>query len=381
MQTISSTDLAHRLRPAIARLGRRLRQEAGGELRPSQIAALATDRAPRAADAVRARPARAHPAPHRDARARPPRGGRACVAARRRPGRPPLRARQRHRRRAARCSRAAARAQGRLPRPPARRARPRRARRRSTRAAGILERVLEEAARDRGRSGAPSPPSRVPNYRRYFAGQVVSITGNWMQNVAEMWLIVKLTGSRRRGRPDRRRCSSCRSCSSAPGAACSPTASPSGGCSRSRSLPMAVPGADAVRADRRPASSQPWMVLRARAGARHVQRARQPGAPVVRGRDGRRRPRGQRRRAELGDRPLLAHRRPGAGRRRHRAARRRRRASRSTRSSFLAMLVALRLDGPAAAAARRSPPRASRASCAARCAYVRAHARAADPAG
>jgi MFS family permease len=36
---------------------------------------------------------------------------------------------------------------------------------------------------------------RVPNYRRYFAGQVVSISGNWMQIVAEMWLIVQLTGS------------------------------------------------------------------------------------------------------------------------------------------------------------------------------------------
>jgi MFS family permease len=35
----------------------------------------------------------------------------------------------------------------------------------------------------------------VPNYRRYFAGQVVSISGNWMQIVAEMWLIVSLTGS------------------------------------------------------------------------------------------------------------------------------------------------------------------------------------------
>jgi MFS family permease len=35
----------------------------------------------------------------------------------------------------------------------------------------------------------------VPNYRRYFGGQVVSITGNWMQNVAEMWLVVELTGS------------------------------------------------------------------------------------------------------------------------------------------------------------------------------------------
>ncbi len=35
----------------------------------------------------------------------------------------------------------------------------------------------------------------VPNYRRYFAGQLASISGNWMQTVAEMWLIVKLTGS------------------------------------------------------------------------------------------------------------------------------------------------------------------------------------------
>src|SRR3954465_12056036 len=42
MQTISSPDLAHRLRPVIARLGRRLRQEAGGELSPSQAAALTT---------------------------------------------------------------------------------------------------------------------------------------------------------------------------------------------------------------------------------------------------------------------------------------------------------------------------------------------------
>ncbi|MGX6449354.1 MFS transporter, partial [Patulibacter sp. S7RM1-6] len=34
----------------------------------------------------------------------------------------------------------------------------------------------------------------VPNYRRYFAGQVVSVSGNWIQNVASMWLMVKLTG-------------------------------------------------------------------------------------------------------------------------------------------------------------------------------------------
>ena len=35
----------------------------------------------------------------------------------------------------------------------------------------------------------------VANYRRYFAGQLISITGNWMQMVAEMWLIVRLTDS------------------------------------------------------------------------------------------------------------------------------------------------------------------------------------------
>jgi MFS family permease len=35
----------------------------------------------------------------------------------------------------------------------------------------------------------------VPNYRRYFAGQVVSLSGNWMQTVAEVWLVLSLTGS------------------------------------------------------------------------------------------------------------------------------------------------------------------------------------------
>ncbi len=35
----------------------------------------------------------------------------------------------------------------------------------------------------------------VPNYRRYFAGLVVSLSGNWMQTVAEMWLVLRLTGS------------------------------------------------------------------------------------------------------------------------------------------------------------------------------------------
>jgi len=33
----------------------------------------------------------------------------------------------------------------------------------------------------------------VRNYRRYFTGQVVSLAGNWMQIVAETWLVLKLT--------------------------------------------------------------------------------------------------------------------------------------------------------------------------------------------
>jgi MFS family permease len=35
----------------------------------------------------------------------------------------------------------------------------------------------------------------VPNYRRYFAGQIVSVSGNWMQMIAEIWLVLSLTGS------------------------------------------------------------------------------------------------------------------------------------------------------------------------------------------
>ncbi len=35
----------------------------------------------------------------------------------------------------------------------------------------------------------------VPNYRRYFGGQLVSLSGNWMQTVAAVWLVLSLTGS------------------------------------------------------------------------------------------------------------------------------------------------------------------------------------------
>jgi MFS family permease len=35
----------------------------------------------------------------------------------------------------------------------------------------------------------------VPNYRRYFVGQMISLSGTWMQTVAAIWLILSLTDS------------------------------------------------------------------------------------------------------------------------------------------------------------------------------------------
>src|SRR5258707_15537834 len=36
---------------------------------------------------------------------------------------------------------------------------------------------------------------RHRNYRLYLAGQLVSVCGTWMQQVAQSWLIYRLTGS------------------------------------------------------------------------------------------------------------------------------------------------------------------------------------------
>ncbi len=36
---------------------------------------------------------------------------------------------------------------------------------------------------------------QVRNYRLYFFGQVVSVSGTWMQSVALGWLVLRLTGS------------------------------------------------------------------------------------------------------------------------------------------------------------------------------------------
>ncbi len=218
---------------------------------------------------------------------------------------------------------------------------------------------------------------RVPNYRRYFTGQAFSITGNWMQIVGEMWLMVKLTGSgvsvgpdrrapvppdpalRRLGRPARR-----------------PDVEADAADDHAARADRA--GADAVRpvADRRGRA-----VDGARAGAdpRHRAGAGQPGAAVVRGRDRGRRPGAERGRAELGRRALLAHPRPRPGRHRDRADR------------HLLVLRAQRpvVRGDVRRPAADGPARAADAEAAgaqARRPRVRAalrarHARSPDPAG
>ena len=35
-----------------------------------------------------------------------------------------------------------------------------------------------------------------PNFRLFFVGQLVSLTGSWMQNTAQSWLVYQLTGSK-----------------------------------------------------------------------------------------------------------------------------------------------------------------------------------------
>jgi Transmembrane secretion effector len=33
------------------------------------------------------------------------------------------------------------------------------------------------------------------NYRLFFGGQVISLVGTWMQNIALAWLVIELSGS------------------------------------------------------------------------------------------------------------------------------------------------------------------------------------------
>jgi MFS family permease len=50
-------------------------------------------------------------------------------------------------------------------------------------------------SRTRRRGAVTFAALAVPNYRRYIAGQAVSLSGTWMQMAAQSWLVLSLTGS------------------------------------------------------------------------------------------------------------------------------------------------------------------------------------------
>ncbi|HZM54686.1 MAG TPA: hypothetical protein VFC03_06630, partial [Acidimicrobiales bacterium] len=35
----------------------------------------------------------------------------------------------------------------------------------------------------------------IPNYRKFFIGQTISLIGTWMQMTAQAWLVLTITGS------------------------------------------------------------------------------------------------------------------------------------------------------------------------------------------
>ncbi|WP_255355176.1 MFS transporter [Pseudofrankia sp. DC12] len=51
------------------------------------------------------------------------------------------------------------------------------------------------SARTSGRSGGTFAALRVPNYRRFMTGQIISMCGTWMQTIALGWLVLSLGAS------------------------------------------------------------------------------------------------------------------------------------------------------------------------------------------
>ena len=60
---------------------------------------------------------------------------------------------------------------------------------------------IKEVRTEEGRAGSRPKPSRLlrafkhRNYRLFFGGQFISLIGTWMQSMAQLWLVYKLTGS------------------------------------------------------------------------------------------------------------------------------------------------------------------------------------------
>ncbi len=153
---------------------------------------------------------------------------------------------------------------------------------------------------------------RHRNYRLFFAGQLISLIGTWMQQVAQAWLVLQLThdplwlglvavaqfAPGHRLRPVRRRHR--RSPAEAQDAARDPVR---------RDDPRVHP----VRADRD--RRRRGLARHGPGGpARDQQRGRHADPPGVRGRDGRPRGHDERRRAERGPVQCVADPRPGCRR-------------------------------------------------------------------
>ncbi len=209
-----------------------------------------------------------------------------------RPRRRPLLADQHHARRRARAAAATAQAQGRLPGAAARGAR--RARRRD--ACAAPPRSSSGCSRRSGverRRQAILRSPQILNYRLYFAGQIASLAGNWMQIVAELWLILQLTDSgaavgiatalQFSGHPPLRRARRLARRPLRQAQAADRHPDRDGGAR-----------AGAVRRSRSPGRREHRRRLRADRPARPRARRRQPGPTGVRDRDRRPRPRRQR---------------------------------------------------------------------------------------
>ena len=193
----------------------------------------------------------------------------------------------------------------------------------------------------------------IRNYRLYFGGQVVSLAGNWMQIVAELWLVLLLTGS-----------------GFAVGLATALQFSgillfgAIGGALADRfdkrKLLIDLPDRDGGPGDRpvrphRPRRRRGLDGVRGDRAARTRPRRRQPGAAGVRDRDRRTRPGRQRGQPQLGAGPLGAHRRPGDRRRDHRPLGRRA-LFRPERAQLRGDARRAREDGPGAAPAPAPRP-------------------------
>jgi MFS family permease len=59
----------------------------------------------------------------------------------------------------------------------------------------VLTTETNGAARRGGRLAAVLRALHHRNFRLFFAGQLISLIGTWMQNIAQSWLVYKLTGS------------------------------------------------------------------------------------------------------------------------------------------------------------------------------------------